>query len=568
MVAALGLVATPAAAQTGSRTVVQGAPDGQTAVLSAALARLGRDPRDLGALIDAGIAALSLGDVDAAVGFFRRADQVSPGNARVKAGLASALVRSENPFDAIPMFADAERAGPIDPSLLSDRGLAYDLVGDNATAQRYYRQVLAIIPDDETSRRLALSLAIAGDRRGSEAALLPLLRRQDKAAWRTRAFALAVLGEPEQGVAIANTTMPADLAAAVAPYLRYMPRLTRAQQAAAANLGQFPRAADIGRDDPRVAAFTGRRGTDTRLSAANDHAQSHRDALARRQAEQAARAREEAERAAAARLAAAAPRIAPPEPQPGRSDFPAPVAAPPPAPAVAPLPPAAPERVAVATPTVPPPALNRPIQGPPADIGAPGPSFVSLQTAPPPSAAAPTPSAPVAAPMPHRSLADAFRDLTLPAADTRAAPAPGAVDITRITRPKIEAVVPVKVADSAAPVAARGKLAGSRTAGRAGEAEKAPPKLAQPSRIWVQVATGRDKDALAFDWRRLARENAQPFRNRKPFISEWGRTNRLLTGPFESETAANAFVAELRKAQLDPFVWTSQAGQVVDPLAG
>ncbi len=49
--------------------------------------------------------------------------------------------------------------------------------------------------------------------------------------------------------------LPERLSSRLAPYLRYMPRLTRAQQAAAANLGVFPRAAEIGRDDPALAAY-------------------------------------------------------------------------------------------------------------------------------------------------------------------------------------------------------------------------------------------------------------------------------------------------------------------------
>ncbi|KAJ8136023.1 hypothetical protein OY671_010764, partial [Metschnikowia pulcherrima] len=48
---------------------------------------------------------------------------------------------------------------------------------------------------------------------------------------------------------------PQQLAAGITPYSRYMPRSTPAQQAAAANLGRFPRAADIGRDEPRVVQY-------------------------------------------------------------------------------------------------------------------------------------------------------------------------------------------------------------------------------------------------------------------------------------------------------------------------
>ena len=52
-----------------------------------------------------------------------------------------------------------------------------------------------------------------------------------------------------------------------------------------------------------------------------------------------------------------------------------------------------------------------------------------------------------------------------------------------------------------------------------------------------------------------------------PFVTAWGQTNRLLAGPFQSEAAANSFIAQLRRADVDgAFVWTSPAGQVVDAL--
>src|SRR5690606_22251129 len=74
-------------------------------------------------------------------------------------------------------------------------------------------------------------------------------------AYRARAFALAILGKDDEAVSIAETMLPERLSGRMTPYLRYMPRLTRAQQAAAANLGVFPHAAQIGRDDPALAAY-------------------------------------------------------------------------------------------------------------------------------------------------------------------------------------------------------------------------------------------------------------------------------------------------------------------------
>ena len=559
---------------------------GDSAALNAALSRLGRNPRDITALMDAGNAALAIGDVDASIGFFSRANQVTPGNARIKAGLARALVRSGNPFDAIPLFDEAERGGAMDSTVALDRGLAYDLVADNAAAQSYYRLALSAGPNDEANRRLAISLAITGDKRGSAAVLTPLLVRQDKAAWRARAFALAILGQSEEAVAVVNSTLPAQLASGIAPYLRYMPRLTRSQQAAASNFGQFPRAAEIGQDDPRVTRYATTAPRRPAVAAADAGLVPRGEPLGR-----SVPPPDVVRTSAVAQVATAPitqvpvarsrrdPRIAPPEPQPRRETpvaltsapgLASPLAtAPAPVPQAVPLrapagpgantPPPASPSVAIARPAVPPPAPS-PSAATPAAAGTdsarvpsqtsagllatrsfslpPGPAQVAaVPPAATPAAVARSVQAPPAlVPARRPSLSEAFSDLARPALDV--APARGAVDIRRI-KPARE------VAANAVP---------------------AKPALPHhPSRIWVQLATGRDKAALSFDWRRMARQGEAALKGKRSFVSAWGQTNRLLTGPFESEAAANAFIAQLRRADLDgAFIWTSPAGQPVD----
>lgn len=238
-----------------SRPVVQSTAPSPSRELNAALARLATDPRNVPALSDAAEAALKLGDSDAAIGFLTRADEVQPGNARTKALIGKAQLADENPVEAIRAFDDAERAGGDTFAMAAERALAYDLVGDNGRAQRWYQVALSRGANDETTRRYAMSLAISGDRRGAEALLAPLIEKQDRAAWRTRTFAMAVTNGADEAVAIAYASMPQELASGIAPYLRFMPRLTPAQQAAAANFGRFPRAADMGRDDPRVVQY-------------------------------------------------------------------------------------------------------------------------------------------------------------------------------------------------------------------------------------------------------------------------------------------------------------------------
>ncbi len=186
----------PEAPETGYSSLDVAQPKG-TRELQNALQRLALYPGDIDALIDAGNAALLLQDPQAAIGFFARADEMSPGNGRVKAGLGSALLLNENPYEALRLFDEAKKLGVPDTVYAADRGLAYDLVGNSNAAQDDYELALRRGADDETIRRYALSLGISGDRAAAEAQLDPLLRKRDAAAWRTRAFVLAISGDPE-----------------------------------------------------------------------------------------------------------------------------------------------------------------------------------------------------------------------------------------------------------------------------------------------------------------------------------------------------------------------------------
>lgn len=587
-IALAGLAAVPTAAQNVSQPVVQAVPGGNGIRLNAALGRLARNPRDVDALIEAGMASLAAGDGDAAIGFYQKADTLAPGNLRVKSGLAGAYALSGDPARALPLFDEAEAIGLFEAARVSDRGLAYDMVGDPVTAQRYYREALMAGPSDETSRRLALSQAIAGDRRGMEVTLAPLLQRQDKAAWRTRAFALAILGQADEAESIARSTMPTDLAAAISGYLRYMPKLTQAQQAAAANLGRFPRAADIGRDDPQLARLARTRAV--LASAGQSLTPSGQPfAAAARRADKQDRKREP--KPAAAPVKAATVAVAPPLPPAAPPQQPAPVQ---PAPVVA----AKPVQVAVAPAASPPISKPAPVVTTPA-AAAPAAPPVQTPTAPLPTpepkpqpgfatldvpatkfdlkpAAAPSPPPAAAKP---RSLAEVFADLTPPSRE--AEPQSGAVDLRRLKASVAKPPQPESKAASArdkacdVPDPKPAKTVKGKTAAKPGSAVCKDPKddkakaPSHPSRYWVQLATGKDKKGLAFDWRKLAKDDPALFKARKGYTSAFGQSNRLLAGPFDSSAQATVFLAQLKKAGVSgAFVWNSPAGQVVDALPG
>lgn len=710
-----------------SRPVVQpitGQASG-TQALNAALNRLARDPRNIDALIEAGNAAQRVGDSDAALGFFKRADEVAPGNGIVKAQIGAALVR-DDPFAAIRYFDDAERAGADLFPMAADRGLAYDLIGDNATAQRFYQVALSRGPNAEVARRYALSLAIAGDRRGAENVLNPLLQTQDRAAWRTRTFIMAIAGQQDDAVAVAYASMPQQLAAGITPYLRYMPRLTPAQQAAAANLGRFPRAADIGRDEPRVVQYA---ALHPRAPRADASLIPTGEALGAQAADRPSREkRRRPGRAEPVRVAAATPAptassptrpatgvgvsllptptpspapAPPPVPMPSRTVTQPPVSAaasapvqvataaspsvgstaalqptgerplviprpypasrldgPPPASSIppaamtapAPAPAAVQVATAAATPVVTPTPTPAPATAPaPAPTPAPSPGFdlsrvqgstATAQAVPTPAPAATPPPAPTPAPVAEPvqvaavapSAAPPPTAIVEPARSSPAASAPpadaadfrslfegfrppeeerhqavAAVDISRIQparpKPPEEKPAPVKAAESkpAEPEPAdratrrRGRAAateeeatsapgprgretasdirgrGSKdakdakeTKGAKGKGAKARPP-ANPSRVWVQVLTGANRDVMGREWQRMVRE-ASVLRARKPYITPWRSNFRLLTGPFDSDEDAQAFLNQLRRAGVSGFQWTSPAGQAVDPL--
>ena len=209
--------------------------------LADALARevrtLAANPRDLRALIAAGDLSTQLGDPAAAIAFFGRASAIAPSDPRIAAGRAGAYVLLERPGEALRLYEIAERAGVSMRPYAAQRGLAYDLTGQPGFAQRDYRTALSLAPSDETTRRLALSLGISGQASEAMTLLDPLLRRSDRAAWRARAFILAMTGDVAGSERIAISMVPGG--AALGPFLRRLATLPPADRAYAVHFGEL-----------------------------------------------------------------------------------------------------------------------------------------------------------------------------------------------------------------------------------------------------------------------------------------------------------------------------------------
>lgn len=245
---ALALAATPGAAAAqyigGRAPEPPPAPAAGTSESSeAALARnvrlLAINPRNYEALLGAGRAALRLGDAQAAVGFFGRAEEVNSAHWAPKAGQGSALAHMGEGAAALGLFEQAQRLGATQNLVALDRGLAFDLLGRQSEAQADYRSVLAGPEQAEAQRRLALSLAIAGRKPEALAVLAPLISRGDNGARRARAFILALGGDVDGARTAIAALMPGG-ASSFDPFLRRLAALSAGQKAAAVHLGMMP----------------------------------------------------------------------------------------------------------------------------------------------------------------------------------------------------------------------------------------------------------------------------------------------------------------------------------------
>lgn len=503
-----------------------------------AMRRIAQQPSDVDALVDAGNASLLLGDAEAALNFFTRAHNVQPGNGRIKAGLAIATVRNENPFEALRLFDDAVKLGVSERSIAADRAVAFDLLGNFDRAQQDYRLArTAAIPDNLVINQ-SVSLSLSGRSGDADALIAPLLRQNNAEAWRARAFMLAARGDLKQAVQVAQAFLDPQAAGQMERFLRLMPQLTGAQQAAAIHLGHFP-TRDFGRDSDEIrrlavnTANVARPASDSRLipagdplgkpSAKND---ADKNASTRKNAGRDKKRKEE--KAADNRSSNTAPvtgkgaggtRLA--QVQESQKAPPATAAGNDALRGIE-----IPQRQVTA---------SAPVYGPPApDSGSQTPAF---------------------------DLGAVVSGIEIPAEEKQN-------DVVAVDLKKVEALrrAEQEKAEKAARAEAE-KLAAAKAAeekAKKAKAEKA--KLDKnPARIWAQVATGK-VSALAFDYRRLTRKHPELFKSVEGWSSLWGGAGRLVVGPFKDDGAARKWIADYRKAGGDSFLWKSDDGTIVDKL--
>ncbi len=559
-----------------------GEVESPAAALARAVRTLAQRPRDFPALIAAGRAEVDLGDTQAAIGFFGRAEEVRPSDPAPKIGMGAAAVSTGDASGALSWFAQAQQLGATSAAIGADRGLAQDLLGNQPAAQRDYRAALAGPEADDARRRLSLSLGISGQRADAFSILQPLLQRRDPAAQRIRAFVLALVGDERGASGAIEGAMP-GAGQRMAGFFRLLPSLSATQKAAAVHLGVFPDPSQI-----RVAAVA--------PPPLATPARSKREERAAARAERRALA-QSATRTVPTRIEAPSPRAATASAET--------VPAPRPAPRIIvidPVPPAATSKFDFSRRT----ARARPVERDPAPSVAlvtPEPGFSSSA---PEAAAVPTPlpvpspiaeavraDVPTPAFVPEAAVTSSVAEAAPLAVAAEPAPAfatpPGTIvamsgdrlsGIDRLLakadelpvppapRPRFEYRVKVAAADFAkAKALADRKLAKKvATDRKLGEQKVAAAKQAAADKAelmalglagtnWVQLAGGAHADRMATEFKRLSIKSAT-LRKRGGAVTAGKDYFRLLTGPFASKSDAQSFVNQLAKDGVDGFSWT------------
>ncbi len=127
-------------------------------------------------------------------------------------------------------------------------------------------------------------------------------------------------------------------------------------------------------------------------------------------------------------------------------------------------------------------------------------------------------------------------------------------------RPKVERAVPDKSdppkKKSASTSADARKLEAKKAeAKKLAEEKKAREAIGVAGSNWVQLAGGANADRMGIEFRRLAAKSPA-LRKRGGYVTEGKDYFRLVAGPFDSKSAAQDFVNQLAKDDVEGFSWT------------
>jgi Flp pilus assembly protein TadD len=170
---------------------------------------LSRQPLDRDAKLHEAAALFALGRTGAARVLYEQLYAVKP-TIEATAGLGKCLVH-ENPARAADLLRAVAEKNPDNTGILTDLGVAEDLLGRHISAQKAYRHALELNPDQIPAQvDLALSLALSGEAGEASDMLRPLAKSQSSIARVRQDYGavLALGGHANEGANVLAVDLP------------------------------------------------------------------------------------------------------------------------------------------------------------------------------------------------------------------------------------------------------------------------------------------------------------------------------------------------------------------------
>jgi cell division septation protein DedD len=104
----------------------------------------------------------------------------------------------------------------------------------------------------------------------------------------------------------------------------------------------------------------------------------------------------------------------------------------------------------------------------------------------------------------------------------------------------------------------------SRPTSQSVKRETAP---AGSNKIWLQLASGTNADALSGEFRRMKARNRDLFEGIRGYVARSPNRARLVIGPFRGSSDAEIFAEDLETVGIDAFQWSNSQVDRIVPLA-
>jgi hypothetical protein len=98
------------------------------------------------------------------------------------------------------------------------------------------------------------------------------------------------------------------------------------------------------------------------------------------------------------------------------------------------------------------------------------------------------------------------------------------------------------------------------------QAASTPKTTTKPGKLWLQLASGPNAEALPSQFKRIKSRNRDLFDGISGYVARSPGRARLVIGPFRGRSDAETFAEDLQTVGVDAFSWTNSESDTIVPL--